>query len=75
MRQVTIYTTDAEYQNFLALVKRLSYVQKIETDEDSAISTEEWQPYDEEKRILNMALSQNKETFVSRAELSKRYCL
>ncbi|MBU3658535.1 MAG: hypothetical protein FGM14_01575 [Flavobacteriales bacterium] len=35
MRQVTIYTTDKEYQHFIELAKNLHYVKKIETDEDS----------------------------------------
>jgi hypothetical protein len=34
MRQVTIYTTDREYNHFLQLAKNLSYVKKIETDEE-----------------------------------------
>jgi hypothetical protein len=75
MRQVTIYTTDAEYQNFLTLVKRLSYVQKIETDEDSTTSLDNFQLSEEQKKLLDLAVSQNKDTFISRAELSKRYGL
>ena len=35
MRQITIYTTDNEYNHFVELAKSLSYVKKIETDEDS----------------------------------------
>jgi hypothetical protein len=34
MRQVTIYTTDKEYNHFIELAKNLHYVKKIETDED-----------------------------------------
>jgi len=34
MRQVTIYTTDKEYNHFVQLVKSLAYVKKIETDEN-----------------------------------------
>ncbi|MBU3660018.1 MAG: hypothetical protein FGM14_09120 [Flavobacteriales bacterium] len=34
MRQVTIYTTDKEYQHFIELAKNLHYVKKIETDEE-----------------------------------------
>ncbi|MBK8626853.1 MAG: hypothetical protein IPN86_15190 [Saprospiraceae bacterium] len=34
MRQVTIYTTDKEYNNFVKLVKNLHYVKKIETDDE-----------------------------------------
>jgi protein-arginine kinase len=34
MRQVTIYTTDREYSNFVELAKNLHYVKKIETDRD-----------------------------------------
>jgi len=34
MRQVTIYTTDNEYNHFVQLVKSLVYVKKIETDEN-----------------------------------------
>ena len=34
MRQVTIYTTDKEYNHFVQLVKNLAYVKKIETDEN-----------------------------------------
>lgn len=33
MRQVTIYTTDKEYNHFVTLVKNLAYVKKIETDD------------------------------------------
>ena len=36
MRQVTVYTTDKEYSHFVQLAKNLSYVKKVETDEDSA---------------------------------------
>ena len=35
MRQVTIYTSDQNYSHFVELAKSLSYVKKIETDEDS----------------------------------------
>ena len=35
MRQVTIYTTDKEYNHFIELAKNLHYVKKIETDEDA----------------------------------------
>lgn len=34
MRQVTIYTTDKEYNHFVKLVKNLHYVTKIETDDE-----------------------------------------
>jgi hypothetical protein len=34
MRHVTIYTTDKEYNHFLELVKSLTYVKKIETDDE-----------------------------------------
>lgn len=33
MRQVTIYTTDREYNQFIELAKNLRYVKKIETDD------------------------------------------
>lgn len=33
MRQVTIYTTDEEYNHFIELAKNLTYVKKIEPDE------------------------------------------
>jgi hypothetical protein len=36
MRQVTIYTTDKEYNHFVELAKNLHYVKKIETDEEPA---------------------------------------
>ncbi len=36
MRQVTVYTTDKEYDHFVRLAKNLHYVKKIETDGDSA---------------------------------------
>ena len=36
MRQVTIYTTDKEYNDFVELAKNLHYVEKIETDEKSS---------------------------------------
>lgn len=32
MRQVTVYTTDKEYNHFVELAKNLHYVKKIETD-------------------------------------------
>lgn len=35
MRQVTVYTTDKEYNHFVELAKKLRYVKKIETDEES----------------------------------------
>ena len=35
MRQVTIYTTDKEYNHFIEVAKNLHYVKKIETDEDA----------------------------------------
>ena len=35
MRQVTVYTSDQNYSHFVELAKSLSYVKKIETDEDS----------------------------------------
>ncbi|MFY8109877.1 MAG: hypothetical protein ACOVO9_12820 [Bacteroidia bacterium] len=35
MRQVTIYTTDKEYQHFLELARNLHYVKRIEVDEES----------------------------------------
>lgn len=34
MRHVTIYTTDKDYSHFLELAKSLSYVKKIETDDE-----------------------------------------
>lgn len=34
MRHVTIYTTDKEYNHFLELAKSLTYVKKIETDDE-----------------------------------------
>ena len=33
MRQITVYTTDKDYNHFLQLAKSLQYVKKIETDE------------------------------------------
>jgi protein-arginine kinase len=35
MRHVTVYTTNKEYSHFLELARNLSYVKKIETDDDS----------------------------------------
>jgi hypothetical protein len=35
MRQVTIYTTDKEYNHFVELAKNLHYVKKIKTDDES----------------------------------------
>ena len=35
MRQVTIFTTDKEYNHFIELAKNLHYVKKIETDEET----------------------------------------
>jgi hypothetical protein len=34
MRQITIYTTDEEYNHFVELAKNLHYIKKIETDEE-----------------------------------------
>jgi len=34
MRHITIYINDNEYNHFLELAKNLSYVKKIETDEE-----------------------------------------
>ena len=34
MRQVTVYTTNKEYNHFVQLAKNLSYVKKIETDDE-----------------------------------------
>lgn len=34
MRQITVYTTDKEYNHFVELTKNLHYVKKIETDEE-----------------------------------------
>jgi len=34
MRQITIYTTDEEYNHFVELAKNLQYVKKIETDDE-----------------------------------------
>ena len=33
MRQITVYTTNKEYDHFVELTKNLRYVKKIETDE------------------------------------------
>lgn len=35
LRQVTVYTTDKEYDHFVELAKNLQYVKRIETDEVS----------------------------------------
>ncbi len=34
MRQAIIYTTNKEYSHFIELAKNLTYVKKIETDDD-----------------------------------------
>ncbi len=34
MRQVTIYTTDKDYNHFIELAKNLHYLKKIETDDE-----------------------------------------
>ena len=34
MRQLTVYTTDKEYDHFVELAKNLHYVKKIETDDE-----------------------------------------
>ncbi len=34
MRQVTVYVADKEYNHFVQLAKNLSYVKKIETDDE-----------------------------------------
>jgi len=39
MRHITVYIDEKEYNHFLELTKHLSYVKKIETDEET--STEE----------------------------------
>lgn len=36
MRQVTVYITDKEYDNFVERTKNLPYVKKIETDGEPA---------------------------------------
>ncbi len=36
MKQVTIYTTNKEYNHFLELAKNLHYLKKIETDDSNA---------------------------------------
>ncbi|MCX6207877.1 MAG: hypothetical protein NTZ19_16655 [Bacteroidetes bacterium] len=36
MRQVTVYTTDKEYNHFVELARNLHYVKKIEMDEEPA---------------------------------------
>lgn len=36
MRQVTVYTTDKEYNHFVELAKNLHYVKKIETDDSAS---------------------------------------
>ena len=34
MRHITVYTTDKDYSHFVELTKSLSYVKKIETDDE-----------------------------------------
>lgn len=34
MRQVTVHTIDKDYNHFVQLAKNLTYVKKIETDEE-----------------------------------------
>jgi hypothetical protein len=36
MRQVTIFTTDKEYDHFLELARALPYVKRIDTDEEDS---------------------------------------
>ena len=36
MRQVTVYTTDKEYDHFVELARNLHYVKKIEMDKEPA---------------------------------------
>jgi hypothetical protein len=36
MRQVTVYTTDKEYNHFVELARNLHYVKKIEMDKEPA---------------------------------------
>ncbi len=36
MRHVTVYTTDKEYDHFIELAKSLSYVKKIEEDDEDS---------------------------------------
>jgi len=38
MRHITVYINEKEYHHFLELAKHLSYVKKIETDEDPSKS-------------------------------------
>jgi hypothetical protein len=40
MRQITVYTTDKEYNHFVELAKNLHYVKKIETDDESSTKDE-----------------------------------
>jgi hypothetical protein len=35
MKQVIVYTTDKDYEHFIELARHLSYVKRIETEEDS----------------------------------------
>ena len=78
MRHVTVYTSDNEYHNFLELTKNLRYVEKIETDQQepqTPISMDSWQPTEALKKTLDKALEQDKKTFISRDDISRKYQL
>lgn len=78
MRQVTVFTSDNDYQNFLELAKNLRYVEKIvESPEysDSENDREDWVPNDDNIKTLEKAMSQDKKTFLSRNDISTKYSL
>jgi hypothetical protein len=75
MKRVTIYTADNEYDNFLTLAKSLKYVERIETDEDVFMNVENWVPSEKQKKTIDLALKLDKNTFISRNEISKKYQL
>lgn len=62
----------------MALAKQLSFVERIETDEDAerpAVEIKDWQPSDDLKLTLNKALLQDKTTFLTREEINGRFQL
>ncbi len=53
MRPITLFTKDHNYQQLLAIAKELSYVEKIETDEENQSTTIDiiqWEPSDDLKK-------------------------
>lgn len=78
MRQIILFTKDHNYQQLLAIAKGLSYVEKIETDENdqsTTIDINQWQPNEDLKKTLDKALLQDKSTFKTLEEINGKFKL